>query len=123
MQAPAQALYIPPGEATRNLILNGRKQCGVVIGNVAFRTDEPIMLCCHIEPWIVQADIVAVRHCMLRDVTPKEYRGEGCDNPAGLLAKLRQFRPNLSPASRVTIVSWQSPRGRLVSERQAGRPA
>ncbi len=74
------------------------------------------MICCHLEPWCVQADVVSVRHCNLVEVTPEEFRADGYHSKEEMAVSLRSFYPNLDWYSPVTVIRWENVRGKLVDE-------
>ncbi len=113
MKQPLYALLVAPGHKTRTSILYGGKNISIREGHRDYRAGNPVMLCCHIEPWVVMAVITEVRHCTLAEVTEKECLDDGCQNNAELLAALKRFYPNLTMDSPITIIRWDNVRGWL----------
>lgn len=69
------------------------------------------MLCCHIKPWAVMADIVDVRCCHLREVTEEDCQDSGFRNLEELVRGLKKYYPDIGPDSIVTVIKWQNVRG------------
>jgi hypothetical protein len=72
------------------------------------------MLCCHIEPWAVLADVTSVRHCLAKDVTNEEIADEGFLSFDDFLTQMRRFYPKFSVDTLITIIRWGNLRGALV---------
>ena len=87
---PLQALLIAPDPARRQRILAGEKSITIRQGWRSYRTG-PVMLCCHLEPWCVRAEIMDVRLTLLSNVTREEIAAEGCENYLELKALLQRF--------------------------------
>lgn len=119
MKKPKQPLYallIAPDHETRRSILYGGKCISIREGNRDYRPG-PVMICCHLEPWAVMADITSVRHCALAEVTEEEYEADGFWSHDELLAGLRQYYPNINLDSPVTVIRWNNVRGWLVDNK------
>ncbi len=113
MKQPLYALLVAPGHKTRTEILYGRKTVSIREGHRDYKAGNPVMLCCHIEPWAVMADITQVSHCTLSEVTEEECRDDGAANKKELLADLKRFYPNITMDSPVTVIRWANVRGWL----------
>ena len=74
------------------------------------------MLCCHLEPWAVMADIVEVRHCLLEEVTEEEVRADGFKDRTDMLEGMKRYYPSLGYSSPITVIRWENARGKLVDE-------
>ncbi len=116
IKGPLQALLISPDHKTRFDILDGKKTVTVRQGWRKYFVG-PVMLCCHIRPWAVMADIVDVRHCFLREVTEEECRGSGFKNLEDLTRGLKKYYPDINPDSVVTVIKWQNVRGLWVDHK------
>ena len=117
MKQPLTALLIAPDEGMRHRVETGAKTITIREGHRDYRPGL-VMLCCHLVPWAVQAEITDVRHCALRDVTEDEWLADGFDSQADLLMQMRRFYPKLALDSDVTVIRWAGARGALV-ERHA----
>jgi len=113
MRPPLYALLLSPDPAARRAVEEGRKAITVREGHRDYRPDKPVMLCCHIEPWCLMADITEVRHCRLAQVTDEEIRDDGYADLDAMLADLRRFYPAIGPDSPVTVIRWSNVRGLL----------
>lgn len=113
LKHPLQALLVAPDQRMRTAILERIKKISIREGRRDYRSG-PVMLCCHLEPWAVMADIVNVRHCTLREVTKEEYKADGFENKVELLNGLKKFYPNMNLDSPVTVIRWDNARGKLV---------
>ena len=107
MNQPLYAILISPDRKTRKDILFGKKINTIREGHRDYRTG-PVMLCCHIEPWAVMAEITHVRHCKLSEITEEEIRANGHDSMEELLKTLKQFYPRIGPDSPMTIIWWDN---------------
>jgi len=118
MNPPLQALLISNDHAAREGILSGSKTGTVRSGHRDYRPGI-VMICYHLEPWVVMADIVTVRHTKLADLTETEWRADGFETFEELVSDLRKFYSDIGPESPVTFVGWANVRGRLVDEFRA----
>lgn len=114
MRPPLSALLLAPDTEERRRIENGERTITIREGYRDYREGQPVMLCCHIEPWCVMADIVQVRHCTLGAVTDDEMSDDGHTDLPEMLADLREFYPALTATSPVTVIRWANVRGKLV---------
>ena len=117
MKQPLTALLIAPDAGMRYDVETGLKTITIREGHRDYRPGL-VMLCCHLEPWAVQAEITGVRHCTLREVTEDEWRDDGFVSQVDLLAQMHRFYPKLTLDSEVTVIRWANARGALV-ERHA----
>lgn len=116
VRPPLYALLISPDREPRKAILEERKLITIREGWRDYRVGRPVMICCQIEPWCVTADIVEVRHCTLREVTPEELEADGFLDHDDMLEGMRRFYPNLDWNSPVTVIRWANVRGKLVDQ-------
>ena len=114
MKSPLVALLFAPDEKMWTCIISGAKQITIREGRRDYQVGQPAMLCRHLCNHVVMADIVSVRHCLLRNVTKKEYKADGFKSRSELLQGLRRFYPNLKMDSPVTVIGWKNARGVLV---------
>src|SRR3989344_3829301 len=113
MKQPLYALLIAPDHRMRTSIVYGDKTITIREGHRDYRPG-PVMICCHLVPWAVMADITNVRHCTLREVTQEEYESDGFHSKNHLLSGMRGFYPNMTLDSPVTIIRWEKALGFLV---------
>lgn len=113
MKQPMSALLIAPDHMMRTSVVYGRKTITIREDHRDYRPG-PVMLCCHLVPWAVMADITDVRHCTLREVTHEEYEDDGFHSQDDLLQGMQRFYPNMTPDSPVTVIRWEKTRGFLV---------
>lgn len=110
---PLQAILIAPIPEMRSKVISGQKKITIREGHRDYQIGQ-VMLCCHLEPWAVMAEIIEVRHCLLDQVTDEELQADGFVDRRGLLCGLRRFYPQLSFGSPVTIIRWNNVSGALV---------
>ena len=113
MKQPLYALLIAPDHPMRTNILYGAKTITIREGHRDYRPG-PVMICCHLVPWAVMADITNVRHCVLSETTEEEYEADGFHSQPDLLRGMKEFYPNMTFDSPVTIIKWEKARGFLV---------
>jgi len=116
MKEPMVALLISPDNKMREDILSGRKRITLRKGHRDYRLGQVVMLCCHLDPWAVMADIAEVRHCFFTGVTKKELGDLGFQNHADMLKKVRKYYSDLDYVSPVTVIRWEGVRGKLVEK-------
>lgn len=116
LKPPLQALLISPDKKARIDILF-EKQTATIRENWRDYKPGPVMLCCHVHPWAVLADIVAVKHCLLRQVIQSEYQAAGFRTRKKLLNDLRKYYPSITWDSKVTVITWKDPEGFLIDRR------
>lgn len=117
LKQPLYALLISPDDEKRQAILHGRIKATIREGWRDYRPG-PVMLCCHIEPWAVMADIVKVRHCALWEITEEEILAGGFRSRAELIKKLKEFYPKIKANSPVTVIKWDNVKGYWVDNRE-----
>lgn len=100
----------------RNNIVSGTKTITIREGHRDYRPGQTVMLCCHLEPWAVMANITEVRHCLLGEVTKKEMEADGFTDHEDMLNGMRRYYPSLGYSSPVTVIRWKDARGKLVEE-------
>ena len=113
MKTPLYALLVAPDPQMREDILSGKKAISIREGHRGYQTGTPVMLCCHIEPWAVLADITSVRHCQASDLTAEEIRDYGFRGFEDCVSQMRRFYPNFGPHTLVTVIRWANLRGKL----------
>ena len=106
MKLPLYALLVAPETKMREDILSGRKSISIREGHRDYQPGTSVMLCCHIEPWAVMADVTSVRHCSARDVTSKEIADDGFLSFEDFLTRMRRFYPKFSADTLITIIRW-----------------
>lgn len=112
MKQPLYAILIAPDQKVRNAILDGVKKITIREGHRDYKKGK-VMLCCHLAPWAVMAEIVKVRHCTLRGVTKEECVADGFSNRVELLRGLQIFYTDITLDSSVTVIRWDSVEGLL----------
>lgn len=115
MKQPLYALLIAPIPEMRQAILDGRKKITIREGHRDYRNGKA-MLCCHLEPWAVMAEITNVRHTTLREVTEEEYVADGFESQDDLLLGMQRFYPNMTTDSPVTVIRWDNLEGALTEK-------
>ncbi|MFC1702932.1 ASCH domain-containing protein [Patescibacteria group bacterium] len=118
MQVPLYALLLAPDDNERRAVESGQKTITIRKGHRDYRVGYAVMICCHIEPWCVMADISSVVHCTLEEVTEEELRDDGFTDHADMIAQLGRFYPDISLTSQVTVIRWVDVRGKLVDAQQ-----
>ncbi|HEY4520174.1 MAG TPA: hypothetical protein VJH33_04085 [Candidatus Paceibacterota bacterium] len=115
LKHPMQALLVAPDNGMRSRILSGKITGTIREGSRDYRSG-PVMLCCHIAPWAVLANISTVRHCTLGDVTEQEIAACGFFPPLSFVemaADMRKYYPHITEASPVTVIHWDHLEGFL----------
>src|SRR5438552_1236596 len=118
MKPALQALLISPDPVSRRKILEGTQTKTVREGYRDYKNGA-VMLCCHLEPWAITAEITYVCHRKLSDVTPHEYTAAGFTSLEGLHQDLRRYYKEISLDSPVTIITWKDVRGKIVDDYRA----
>lgn len=113
---PLVAVLIARDPAMREAIVANRKRITIREGYRLYKPGMTVMICCHLEPWCVQADIVAVRHCQLSKVVQEEWEADGYVSKTQMAEDLRRFYPKITWSSPVTIIKWENVRGQLVDD-------
>lgn len=115
MKNPLYALLVAPIPEMRYAILHGTKKISIREGHRDYRRGK-VMLCCHLEPWAVMADITDVRHTTLKEVTEEEYKADGFENQEDMLCGMQRFYPTMTMDSPVTVIKWDNVSGALYEE-------
>jgi len=105
MKQALQAILIAPDPAVRLAIMLGKKKITIREGHRSYH-EGPVMICCHIDPWVVLTRITKVRHTAMNEVTPEEMRGDGYSSREEMLESLKAFYPKITIGSPVTIIEW-----------------
>ncbi|MEY4723044.1 MAG: hypothetical protein RLZZ324_557 [Candidatus Parcubacteria bacterium] len=119
LDRPLTALLVAPGAYVREQILSGGQTATVRFGLRDYKPGERVMLCCHLEPFAVQALVQRVRHCTVRQLKPDQLARCGYASAAELLDSLRPFYPAITRDSKVTYIAWKDIAGKLVDDRSA----
>lgn len=114
MKNPLYALLVAPDTYMREEILLGKQQTTIREGHRDYRSG-PVMLCCHIEPWAVMADIIYVGFPTLGRVKEEDYQDAGFSTKEEMVEGLRKFYPDITLESPVTVIRWRNVRGILVN--------
>lgn len=117
MRSPMYGLFVSPDAKKREDILSGTVTGTVREGYREYK-EGPVLLSCHVDPWVVLAVITRVRHCPVRALSEKEVRACGFTNHKELLTNLREFYADIGMSSAVTFVEWSNVQGKLVDEQQ-----
>lgn len=110
----------------REKILAGTKTATIRVGDRDCVPGDGVVLCCHIVPWVVVADVVSVRRCMLREVTAKEFTDDGYDPSSAakqFIANLKPYHPCVCLDSIVTVICFTNVRGKLADDWRAAAQA
>lgn len=115
MKPALQALLVAPEPEMRTNIELGSKQVTILEGHRDYHIG-PVLLCCHIEPWCVQADIMDVQHTSLAEVSEKALIDAEFGSREEAVEALRRFYPNIVMHSPVTVIRWANVRGALTGQ-------
>ncbi|MEX1061675.1 MAG: ASCH domain-containing protein [Patescibacteria group bacterium] len=74
-------------------------------------------------PWCVEATVTQVTHCLLEELKAEEIKADGYATHQEALDDMRQWYPDLSMKSKVTVIRWANARGTLVTQRADRRNA
>ncbi len=113
IKAPLYALLIAPDAKVRKAVLKGSTNTSIREGHREYPRDGKIMLCWHLDPWTVMADITRTVHVPLCRVSAEEWQAAGYQSQADLLHGMRRFYPKMILNSQVTIISWNNLSGTL----------
>lgn len=113
MKQPLQALLVAPSHYMRSSIVSSAKAGSIREGHRDYKPGQ-VMLCCHLVPWCVMADITAVRHTTLGAVARKDWEASGFGSREEMIDGLKSFYKDLTKESPVTVIHWENPRGFLV---------
>lgn len=116
MKKPLVALLIAPDEQKRRDILTGKQFASIRMGYRDYEIGQTVMLCCHLVPWVVQADITEVWCYHVRDLTEADCLAAGFDCIDGMIKSLKKFYPDINSQSLITVIRWNNVRGKLVDE-------
>lgn len=112
-----QALLVPSPPGMRQAILNGTLKAGIIQGYRDYTLGK-IILCDHLEPWAVLADVTEVRHTTPQDITAEEYEAAGSKgNMIDWVHDMQKIcDPTITENSPVTFIRWDNVSGALVEE-------
>lgn len=113
---PLPALLFAPDDETWDQLFSGRKEITLREGYRDYKVDKPVILCCHILGYAVMADVTSVRYCLLKEVTEDEYLADGFSSFKDMLEQMKQYYPDLTENSPMTVVVWENVRGFLVDK-------
>jgi hypothetical protein len=105
MKQALQAILISPNLQVRLDIMLGRKRITIREGHRDYKVG-PVIICCHIDPWIVLTKITDVRLTTLSEVTQEELEDDGYTDHRSMLEDLKKYYPEISPDSPVTVIVW-----------------
>lgn len=113
MRQPLYALLISPDEEYRSKIVSREITATVREGYRDYREGR-VVLCCHLEPWVVLAEITEVRHLPVRAIPEREAQACGFKDAKELLSNLRKFYSDIGMSSAVTFIRWDNIQGKLI---------
>lgn len=105
MKRALQAILIA-GEKMKEEVLNGTKKITIREG-IRDYTLGPVILCCHILNWATMRNITDVSYKKLNDITEEEYKADGFNSQEDMVEGLKEFYPNITLESDITIVRWE----------------
>jgi len=113
---PLYALLIAPDEEERKKIISGEKTATIRTGRRNYNIGT-VMLCCHIDPWVVMASIKEVKYCELNLLEEEELNKCGYESVKDAVKKLQKFYPKIEENSYITMITWDNVRGSLVCKK------
>jgi len=124
LRKPLQAILISPDKKERQMILSGEKTVSVRYGHRDYEIG-PVMLCCHIEPWTVKAEITNVKHITVSQVPSEDALASGMKSGSlsEILLDLRKYYPSITFSSPVTVVRWNNLEGKLAEKAKKSKRA
>jgi len=105
MKRALQAILIGNEEMKFNCI-NGSKYITIREGHRNY-TEGTVLLGSPDLDWCMIANIVIVRHTILRDVTEDEYKADGFEAKSELLIGFAEWYPEMNWDSEITVVKWE----------------
>jgi len=106
MKQALQAIEIAANPKIRFDVILGNKKITIREGHRDYHPG-PVVLFSHIFPWAMKATITSVRHTTVGEVTEEEFWADSYENRVEMLADLRQFYPELTMKSPVTVICWE----------------
>lgn len=122
MGKPLVPFLVPPGPK-REDILAGTKTVTIRVGDRECPEDARLVIFCHFVPWVVMADVVSVRRCLVNEVTSEEWRDDGYEPATAMeqfITNLEPAHPDIGPDSVVTVIRFAKVRGKLVDDWKTG---
>ncbi len=113
-KAPYFFLPVEPDQKLRLGIAVGEINCTIREGKRPLQPGCLLALGCEKVPWLVLADIEAVRHCALREVSEREWLCAGYASRPQFFGNMNKYYPSISKTSLMTVVFWKNARGALV---------
>lgn len=113
MKRPLQALLIAQNPKMRLDILTGEKSITIRQGLRDYQPG-PVMICCHLDPWCVRAEITDVVHSLLSSVPPEDLASDGYSDVNHAVSDLRRYYPDITGDTAVTVIKWTNVQGKLV---------
>ena len=110
MKQALQALLISPDPVQRIVCMTGEKAITIREGHRDYK-NGPVMICCHIDPWCVMAEIKSVRQTIASEVTEEEYTDDGFESREEMLRGLQSYYPEMTMESSVTVIRWKNVTG------------
>ena len=114
IRPPLYALLVAPDEKTRNAIIYGQISATIRTDHRDYEEGQSVMLCCHLDPWVVFAIITNVRHCTLNEISKDEVLECGFNTREEVIQGLRKYYPDLNQDSPITFIKWNNVQGWLV---------
>lgn len=100
-----QALLIA-GTKMRDEVLDGLKKITIREGHRNY-TLGPVMIGCHLLSWATLRTITKIQWKLLKEVTEAEMKADGFKTLKGMITGLKQFYPDITAESPVTIIEWE----------------
>ncbi len=115
MKRPVVGLLIA-GEEAKKAVVEGWKTVTIREGHRDYQVGDRLMLGCQWLSWMVFAEVTYVRHSLASEVSEEDLRDDGYASHDEMAEDLRQFYPNFTLDSLVTVVRWGNVQGKLVNE-------
>ena len=103
MRRPLQGLLI--SEELAEKIENDEKKITIRAGQRDYEIGA-VLIGCPTVPWSSVKRITNVRHTILKEITPEEYKLDGFNSFDEMISGLSEFYSDLTPDSEMTIIRW-----------------
>ena len=117
LRPPACAIFVSSDKQLQSAIVHELITVFILEGHCDYQKGSEIMLGCHLNTWVVMADIENIRHCTIRQVTESEYTDAGFSNKDKLLTRFQKKCLYTDPDAPVTVIKCKNMRGYLVDHK------
>jgi len=110
MKRPVQALEIADNPEVLLSIMLEQKKISLREGHRDYIPGKLIIYNCD-NNFSIQVEITSVKHSTLAEITEAEMKADGYQTKEEMLADLKQYYPDLTSESPMTVISWDNVEG------------